>query len=107
MTIDRRPKKAKTPPIELPGRGQPTIKAPASALAFSPDSLEKCRPDLCLVPTMKTIAGTENRTKNDFYTATLAPVDQHGKLRIRPMDVMMLTVLFLELGVLVRFLLAK
>ncbi len=58
---------------------------------------------------MKTIAGDDSRNKNDFYTSTLAPVDQHGKLRlrIRPMDVMMLTVLFLELGVLVRFLLAK
>jgi hypothetical protein len=56
---------------------------------------------------MKTIAETENRNKSDFYTSTLAPVEQHRKLRIRPMDVMMLTVLFLELGVLMRFLLAK
>jgi hypothetical protein len=56
---------------------------------------------------MKTIAGNENGNKNDFYTSTIAPVDQHGKFRIRPMDIMILTVLFLELGVLMRFLLAK
>jgi hypothetical protein len=56
---------------------------------------------------MKIVADDENRNRNDFYTSTLAPVNQHGKLRVRSMDFMMLTVLFLELGVLVRFLLAN
>jgi hypothetical protein len=47
------------------------------------------------------------RDKNDFYTSTLAPVDHHAKVRINAFDVAMLTVLFLELAVLMRFLLAK
>ena len=70
--------------------------------------VQSARPDLCFVPAMiKSVAGKETRDKNDFYTSTLAPVDHQGKIRIRPLDIVILTVLFLEMAVLMRFLLAK
>jgi hypothetical protein len=53
------------------------------------------------------VASKGNKDKSDFYTSTLAPVDRHGRIRINVFDVAMLTVLFLELAILVRFLLAK
>jgi hypothetical protein len=56
---------------------------------------------------MRTVATREHKDKDDFYTSTLAPVDRHGRIRINVFDVAMLTVLFLELAILARFLLAK
>ena len=53
------------------------------------------------------VASKQYQDKNDFYTSTLAPVDHHAKVRINVFDVAMLTVLFLEVAVLMRFLLAK
>ena len=57
---------------------------------------------------MKASGPDHRREHSDFYTTTLAPV-HHGQrtLRIHAVDVLMLTVLFLEMGVLVRFLLAN
>jgi len=67
----------------------------------------KTRPDLCFVRGMRSIASKANKQTSDFYTSTLAPVEQQSKVRICIVDVVILTVLFLELAVLMRFLLAK
>ena len=56
---------------------------------------------------MKLTADGANKQTSDFYTSTLAPVEHHGKVRITAADIVMLTVLFLEMAVLMRFLLAK
>jgi hypothetical protein len=56
---------------------------------------------------MKSVASKGHKPTSDFYTSTLAPVEQQRKLRICVMDIAMLTVLFLEMAVLMRFLLAK
>ena len=57
---------------------------------------------------MKASSPTHSRAQSDFYTNTLAPVQRGQRtLRIHAVDVLMLTVLFLEVGVLVRFLLAN
>jgi len=67
------------------------------------------RPRVCYrVNSMKSPGQSERRDQSDFYTTTLAPL-QHGQraLRIHAVDVLMMTVLFLEMAVLVRFLLAN
>jgi hypothetical protein len=56
---------------------------------------------------MKSVAGKWNRKSNDFYTSTIAPVDRKRDRRMRLVDVAMLTVLFLEMGVIIRLFLAK
>ena len=57
---------------------------------------------------MKSSDHIERRHESDFYTTTLAPLQTGQRaLRIHAVDVLMMTVLFLEMGVLVRFLLAN
>ena len=56
---------------------------------------------------MKAAAHRVSRSKHDFDTATLAPVDRQSDARFRFVDVALMTVLFVEMGVLVRYLLAN
>ena len=57
---------------------------------------------------MKSSGQNQRSQHSDFYTTTLAPL-HHGQraLRIHMSDLVMLTVLFLEMAVLVRFLIAN
>ncbi|MGN6642509.1 MAG: hypothetical protein ACTHKU_05855 [Verrucomicrobiota bacterium] len=55
------------------------------------------------VATAKTLAGT---TRN-FYSTTLAPVNHSRETQFRAFDAVLMTVLFLELGVVMRLLLAN
>ena len=65
---------------------------------------KECYPD----SSMKSTAQSERRQESDFYTTTLAPLQTGQRaLRIHAVDVLMMTVLFLEMAVLVRFLLAN
>jgi len=54
-------------------------------------------------------ADSEKRARRagDFYISTLAPVDHRKDARFGLLDISMLSVLFLELAVLVRLLLAN
>ncbi|HZL41681.1 MAG TPA: hypothetical protein VFD66_00205 [Verrucomicrobiae bacterium] len=56
---------------------------------------------------MKAVAGKTLKTSSDFYLSTLAPVNRPGALRFGYWDVAMLSVLFLEVGVLMRSFLAN
>jgi hypothetical protein len=56
---------------------------------------------------MKAAAEKQTRVRGDFYTSTIAPINNHRDLHFRALDVLALTVLFLEVGVLIRWLLAK
>ena len=56
---------------------------------------------------MKAVANKARRTKHDFYNATLAPVNRQRHAQFRFVDVALLAVLFVEMGVLVRYLLAN
>ncbi|MFO1475917.1 MAG: hypothetical protein U1F98_04615 [Verrucomicrobiota bacterium] len=57
---------------------------------------------------MKFIVEKALDEKGDFYTTTLAPITQPRTLCcVSAADVVMLTVLFLELAAVMRFLLAK
>ncbi len=56
---------------------------------------------------MKAIAEKTTRHTSDFYISTLAPVDHQGDSMFGVVDVVMLTVLFLEMAVLVRLFLAN
>jgi hypothetical protein len=42
----------------------------------------------------------------DFYSATLAPINHHDETKFRGWDAALLVVLFLEVGVLMRLILA-
>jgi hypothetical protein len=56
---------------------------------------------------MKAAADKRSKTKGDFYTDHLAPVNRRRDLRFRALDVFILAVLFLEAAVLLRLFLAK
>lgn len=56
---------------------------------------------------MKAAADRGSKEPSDFYLSTIAPVDRRGDKCLRPVDVVMLTVLFLELAVLMRLFLAN
>jgi hypothetical protein len=56
---------------------------------------------------MKAVAGKTPKTPSDFYLSTLAPVSRSGALRFGYWDAAMLSVLFLEVGVLMRSFLAN
>lgn len=55
---------------------------------------------------MKAVARAIRRNKANFYASTLAPVDRRGEVRFRTVDMVMLSVLFLELALLMRWSLA-
>lgn len=55
---------------------------------------------------MNAAADNINRQGSDFYLTTLAPLDHQTEARIGAQDVLLLTVLFLEMAVLIRLLLA-
>jgi hypothetical protein len=55
---------------------------------------------------MKTV--TENKTVGtDFYLSNLAPTHHHHETPFRYLDMILLTVLFLEVGGVIRMLIAK
>jgi hypothetical protein len=56
---------------------------------------------------MKAVAEKIHRKRSDFYSSTIAPLYRYRQVRIRIMDVGLLTVLFLELAVVIRFVLAN
>jgi hypothetical protein len=62
----------------------------------------------CARRDMKSSEENKANGEGDFYTTTLAPL-QNGQraLRMHLVDVALLTVLFLEMAVLVRFLIAN
>jgi hypothetical protein len=47
------------------------------------------------------------RHRKNFYVSTLAPVNYRTEIQFRAVDAVMITVLFLELAVVMRLLLAK
>ena len=55
---------------------------------------------------MKAVADEKNKA-GDFYLTTLAPVDHRRDSRFRVADLIILTVLFLEIGTLIRLVLAN
>ena len=55
---------------------------------------------------MKAVADDKNKG-GDFYLSTLAPVNRHRDSRFGVADLMILTVLILEIGTLIRLLLAN
>jgi hypothetical protein len=56
---------------------------------------------------MKAIAEKTSRQTTDFYLSTLAPVNHPGETRCGIVDIVMLTVLFLEIAVVMRLFLAN
>lgn len=56
---------------------------------------------------MKATGEKRNRVSTDFYLTNLAPVNRRCALCFGMLDVAMLTVLFLEVGVLMRTFLAN
>lgn len=56
---------------------------------------------------MRAAGSKAHRYKGDFYKSTLAPVGRRIELRCCGVDIVMLTVLFLEVAALVRLFLAK
>ena len=55
---------------------------------------------------MKAVADDKNKS-GDFYLSTLAPVSHHTDSRFCVADLVILTVLFLEIGTLIRLILAN
>lgn len=55
---------------------------------------------------MKAVADEKSKA-GDFYLSTLAPVGHHHDSRFRVVDLIILTVLFLEIGTLIRLILAN
>jgi hypothetical protein len=55
---------------------------------------------------MKAAADRKN-SSGDFYLSTLAPLDQRRESRFCAADLIMLTVLFVEIALLMRLILAK
>jgi hypothetical protein len=56
---------------------------------------------------MNAAADNTNRQGSDFYLTTLAPLGHQTEARISAPDVLLLTVLFLEMAVLIRLLLGN
>ena len=56
---------------------------------------------------MKAASESSDRAKGDFYVSTLAPVNRRREVRFRAADAVLLIVLFLELAILTRLLLAN
>lgn len=56
---------------------------------------------------MKAVSESGDKVKGDFYISTLAPVNHRREVRFRAADAVLLIVLFLELAVLTRLLLAS
>ena len=56
---------------------------------------------------MKAVTGSENKHHSDFYGSTLAPVHHRHNVRFRAADAVLLIVLFLEIAVLTRLLIAN
>ena len=56
---------------------------------------------------MKAVSESSSKVKNDFYASTLAPVGHRRDMRFNAADAVMLVVLFLEIAVLTRLLLAN
>jgi hypothetical protein len=74
--------------------------------AFRTDGFFTVRPNLCFGRTMKAVADDKNKG-GDFYLSTLAPVNHHSDSRFCVADLVILTVLFLEIGTLIRLVLAN
>jgi hypothetical protein len=55
---------------------------------------------------MKAVADDKNKG-GDFYLSTLAPVNHHSDSRFCVADLVILTVLFLEIGTIIRLVLAN
>ena len=56
---------------------------------------------------MNSVTEDKRHGKRDFYTSTLAPVNDRRRVPFRPADAVILIVLFLELGIVVRLFLAN
>jgi len=56
---------------------------------------------------MKAISESTGKAKNDFYGSTLAPVNHRREVRFNVSDAVLLVVLFLEIAILSRLLLAN
>jgi hypothetical protein len=56
---------------------------------------------------MKAATESSSKSKNDFYISTLAPVGHRRGVRFNAADAVMLVVLFLEIAVLTRLILAN
>ena len=56
---------------------------------------------------MKAVSESTNKGKSDFYVSTLAPVGNRRTVRFNGADAVMLVVLFLEIAVLSRLILAN
>ena len=90
--------------LSQPSTSPPTLKPACRFLAMIRPRPKECYPD----SSMKSTGPSERRDQSDFYTNTLAPLQPGQRaLRIHATDVLMMTVLFLEMAVLVRFLLAN
>jgi len=92
-------------PGEIPG----SLRADASPAILTPAMACSAKLVRSLLPAiqMKAAADNANRQESDFYLTTLAPLDHQTEARIGAADVLLLTVLFLELAVLIRLLLAS
>jgi hypothetical protein len=65
------------------------------------------RPGLCLDRiSMKSVTDDE-KSDTDFYRTNVAPLNEQHEQSFRYLDMVLLTVLFLEIGGLIRLLLAK